>query len=67
MQFDNIMRCDFEVEIGVKPQKMLALFNKEKITEDEVCQIISKGPFVWERTEKIIVMTPEQFENVFGK
>lgn len=65
-RFADIMRCDFEIMIGNNLRKMLVLFNKNKVSEDEVYRIVDSGPVVWENDDRLIVMTPEQFENVFG-
>lgn len=58
---ENIMIKEFNKIGPVLDTNMVAIFNKEKISEPEVTNVIDKGL----ESEKIIFATKEQFETVF--
>ena len=62
---ENIMRIDFTHKWGNIEMKMVALFNKNKITESEVNDIIEMKPIG--EYDNVIVISESQFNNVFLK
>lgn len=64
----NIMRIDFTMDYSNWTENLLALFNINKISEEEVNKFIH-GDYVCGNPyhPDIIIMSPEQFESVFGK
>lgn len=60
---DNIMRVDYVTAIGNHKIEMVALYNKKKITEEEVMIAVELDGI--EQNKNIIFMTREQHDNVF--
>jgi hypothetical protein len=64
---DNIMRIDFVNTYGSTYKvDMTALFNKTKISESEVQKIIEVSSIAG-NNPNVIIITKEQYENVFFK
>lgn len=58
---DNIMKIEFEDDIGGYSMDKVALYNKNKITEQQAKEIIVNG--VW--SDQLIILDKVQFENIF--
>jgi len=66
MDFDkeNIMQIEFKKEYSNEHHiDMIALYNKNKISETEVRELIKRDI----QTSNVLVITKKQFENVFFK
>ena len=63
----NILRIDFTMDYGYKSENLIALFNINKISEEEVNKFIHGYYALGSIHPDIIIMYPEQFESVFGK
>jgi hypothetical protein len=60
---DNIVRIEFTETIGKYQFEMVALFNKNVLSEEEAVKLIKLKDFG--ENENIIFMSKAQFENVF--
>ena len=59
------MRIDFEQIIGPHRIPQALFFNTNTISEEEVRNLILSG--MYEHDYRVVVMHPDQFENVFGR
>lgn len=59
---ENLMRIEFTKKIaGVHSVEMVALYNKQRITEEEVRELIEMDSY----NPNVIITEKRQFENVF--
>ena len=60
----HVMRIDFTRDYGNLSEYLLALFNKDRISEEEVLQFIREDGHYH---PDIIIISPRQFDSVFNK
>lgn len=58
----NLIRYDFQENIGGLIEEKTVLFNKKDITTEQVEHLVEIG--LYEHDSRLIVTTPGQFENV---
>ena len=61
---EDIMRIDYVEKLSTLETEKVALYNKNKITEEEVWEVIKLHGIVY--NPNVILIDKEQFENVFG-
>ena len=61
---EDIMRIDYVEKLSVLEIEKVALYNKNKITEEEVLEVIKLHGIGY--NPNVILIDKEQFENVFG-
>ena len=65
MNKDKLYVISFEESpIYYSKQQYVALFNNTVISEKEAREIISKGRFIYEHDNRLVVMTMEQYTNL---
>lgn len=60
---NNIMRIDYETHLGNLRFEHTVVFNKERISEEEVQNLIDTGMTNYDN--RVVEMYPEQFDMVF--
>lgn len=61
---DNVMKIEYTVKIaGVHDLEKIALYNKNRITQKEVKNLIDNGEY----SPHVIIIDRQQFDNVFFK
>lgn len=63
MDKDDIMICEYETNFGWGDVEMVAIFNKNTISEKEVKMLIRRAL----ESNEVIQITKIQYEKVFGK
>lgn len=58
---ENLVRIDFTKRIGDFKFEMVALYNKQRISEEKIRELIESGTY----DKNVIVIDKQQFENVF--
>lgn len=61
---DNIMKIEYATKIGNYTTQMVALYNKTKITENEVLKAIGIAEI--SQNDNVIFITQKAFDNVFN-
>ena len=64
ISFDKVFYDSFKEDENPFTVPMVALFNKNVISEKEARKLIKQGPFVYERDSRIVVMDMEQYTNL---
>lgn len=62
---NNVIQIEFDHVIGNYKQTMIALYNSDNITEQDVQKTIEAYPI--EQNSKVIIISKEQYNNVFGE
>ena len=58
---DKICRIDYVESFGSQEIKMVALFHKDRVSEEAVNKSITTDTY----NKYVVIMTEEQFKNVF--
>ena len=59
---DNIFIIEYDINIGSHSMEMVAMYNENVITEEEVVKLINNGNV--DNDNRVVVMNRKQYDNL---